>query len=83
LILQKTNINNKCNLADPKTQDEFIRIVVEERGATANSLWRADCISRRIGILNGKATEITHSGKTSKRDNKYFNIIKKGIICGL
>lgn len=79
----KIEIINKCNLNVPKNQNEFIRIVVEERGAKASSRWRADAISRRLGILNKKKTKIVHSGETVERTNKNFNLIKEGYICDL
>jgi hypothetical protein len=37
----------------PKDQFELVRIAVEERGRMASPDWRADCVSRRVGILNG------------------------------
>jgi RHS repeat-associated protein len=79
----KSNIIASCQQSTPNTQDKFIRIVVKERGATANSLWRADCISRRLGILNKQATSISHSGHEANRNNQNFNLIKEGFICDL
>ena len=38
---------------EPKDQFELTRIAVVERGGTALPQWRADAISRRVGILNG------------------------------
>jgi hypothetical protein len=37
----------------PRDQFELVRIAVEARGRTAAPQWRADCVSRRVGILNG------------------------------
>jgi hypothetical protein len=37
----------------PADQFDLVRIAVEERGRKAAPEWRADCISRRVGILNG------------------------------
>ena len=79
----KSAINIKLNSTPPLTQDEFIRLVVTERGATASSKWRADCISRRLGILNRSSTAISHSSYQANRDNASFKLIKKGYICGL
>ncbi|MBN6070206.1 hypothetical protein HYE53_03645 [Aggregatibacter actinomycetemcomitans] len=79
----RNNILAKCNSNPPKTQDEFIRIIVTERGAVASAEWRADSISRRLGILNKKATTVTHSGKTSTRTNINFNLIENKFICDL
>ena len=79
----RSNILAKCNNAPPKTQDEFIRIIVTERGATAAIQWRADSISRRLGILNKSVTTISHSGKTSSRGNINFKLIEDKYICDL
>ncbi|MDG2959674.1 hypothetical protein P7L91_02280, partial [Bisgaard Taxon 10/6] len=90
LAVQQGNIKNvkdsikaRCLATPPKTQYEFVKIVVEERGATAKTRWRADCISRRLGILNREVTAYTHSGYNAKRENKNFNLIKDGYICEL
>jgi hypothetical protein len=37
----------------PRNQFDLVRIAVEERGRKAAPEWRADCVSRRVGILNG------------------------------
>lgn len=37
----------------PADQFELVAVAVEQRGRAANPRWRADCISRRLGILNG------------------------------
>ncbi|MFN8059889.1 MAG: hypothetical protein U0Q12_12080 [Vicinamibacterales bacterium] len=37
----------------PRDQFELVRVAVEERGRKAAAPWRADCVSRRVGILNG------------------------------
>ena len=39
--------------ARPGNQFDLVRIAVEERGRAADPQWRADCVSRRVGILNG------------------------------
>jgi hypothetical protein len=60
----------------PADQFELVRIAVEERGKRANRRWRADCISRRIGILDGVPTTITESGETSQRGNISFYMLR-------
>ena len=40
----------------PDTQTKLVHIAVEERGRTASAEWRADCISRRLGILYREPT---------------------------
>ncbi|OCL85331.1 hypothetical protein AAX26_02040 [Aliarcobacter thereius] len=76
-------ITNQLRYKNPTSQKEFLKIVVYERGATANEIWRADAISRRMGIINKKEITITHSGKTTTRTNINFNLIKEGFICEL
>lgn len=90
LAVQQNSINkaipqitNQLRYKNPTSQKEFLEIVVYERGATANSKYRADAISRRMGIINKKETTITHSDKTATRTNTNFNLIKEGFICEL
>ena len=46
-------IETRVSQSRPQTQFELVRAAVEERGRTASPEWRADCVSRRVGILNG------------------------------
>jgi hypothetical protein len=46
-------IEARVRQARPGNQFELVRIAVEERGRAAAPQWRADCVSRRLGILNG------------------------------
>jgi hypothetical protein len=46
-------IEARVRQARPDNQFELVRIAVEERGRKAAPEWRADCVSRRLGILNG------------------------------
>ena len=79
----KDIIKAKSLSSPPNTQYEFAKLVVEERGSTASARWRADCISRRLGILNKKTTSYSHSGYVAKRDNSKFSLIKEVYICEL
>ncbi|MCR1838580.1 hypothetical protein NSA18_11905 [Pasteurella caecimuris] len=79
----KDIIKSKSLISPPDTQYAFTKLVVEERGSTASARWRADCISRRLGILNKKATTYSHSGYVAKRDNSKFSLIKEVYICKL
>lgn len=49
----KDRIKRRVREEQPRDQFHLVRIAVEERGRTAASPWRADCVSRRLGILNG------------------------------
>ena len=48
-----SKIEERVRRENPKDQFELTRIAVVERGGTALPQWRADAISRRVGILNG------------------------------
>jgi hypothetical protein len=49
----KTAIEAQVGQRRPRDQFELVRIAVEARGRTAAPQWQADCVSRRVGILNG------------------------------
>jgi hypothetical protein len=49
----KTAIEARVAQSRPRDQFELVRIAVEARGRTAAPQWQADCVSRRVGILNG------------------------------
>src|SRR4051812_24335727 len=53
--LQKAlpEIAQRVKNENPANQFELVRIAVEERGRKALEQWRADAVSRRVGILNG------------------------------
>ena len=46
-------IEARVRTARPGNQFDLVRIAVEERGRAASPQWQADCVSRRVGILNG------------------------------
>jgi hypothetical protein len=64
----------------PVDQFDLVRIAVEERGRTANRRWRADCVSRRLGILDGVPTTVTVSGNTTQRANINFYMLRDVVI---
>lgn len=66
----------------PRNQFELVHIAVEERGRKANPRWRADCISRRLGILYGAPTKVTESGHTAFRDNPKLYLIRNVKVKG-
>jgi hypothetical protein len=71
------NISTRINSEKPKTQNQLLIIVVEERAKKASSLYQADCLSRRRGILQQSAYSATLDGKTSARENINFSALKK------
>jgi hypothetical protein len=70
------NIRRRIEQEQPKEQFELTRIAVVERGKTANPRWRADCISRRLGILNRQPTRVIESGHSAFRDNLAFHLVR-------
>lgn len=61
-------------VADEKPVDQFalVGIAVEERGRKASRQWRSDCVSRRLGILNGVPKSV--DGK--QRANMHFYMLR-------
>lgn len=63
-------------------QDEFAltRIAVEERGRAADPPWRADCISRRLCILERDPVKVVESGRTAERDNPNLYLLRNAPV---
>lgn len=68
----KSNIEERVNRERPNSQSELIKIAVEERGKKASAPYRTDCISRRLGILYGRPTDV--EGKV--RANTHFYLLR-------
>ncbi|MEM7044465.1 MAG: hypothetical protein AAF543_16775 [Pseudomonadota bacterium] len=49
----KKRIEERIARDNPNDQFALVGIAVEERGLTANDPWKPDCVSRRLGILQG------------------------------
>ena len=58
--------------------DEFAltRIVVEERAKKARSQYRADCLSRRLGILERAPVRVRLAGRTATRRNPKVYLLR-------
>lgn len=69
-------IRRRVDEEKPSNQFELVRIAVEERGRKATERWRADCISRRLGILYRTPQKVTESGQTAYRDNPRLYLIR-------
>lgn len=61
----------------PQTQLELVKIAVLERGKAASQKWAADCISRRMGILEGSPYEALHNEVTCKRANPQLALLSE------
>lgn len=66
----------------PGTQQQLVHIAVEERGRTAAPAWRADCISRRLGILYREPVKIVESGVTARRENLRSYLVRNAPVKG-
>jgi len=62
--------------------DEFAltRIVVEERAKKASPRWRADCLSRRLSILERQPVAISMDGQRSQRANPGYYLLRNSPI---
>ena len=69
-------------LKKPSTEIELTHIAVEERGKCAKNRWRADCISRRLGILYREPIFIYESGHKAYRDNPKMYMLRNLKVSG-
>ncbi|HQU72633.1 MAG: hypothetical protein KDI06_10990 [Calditrichaeota bacterium] len=68
----KTEIEDRVKREKPADQYALVRLAVEERGRKANPRFQADCVSRRLGILNGVPTTI----EEHQRANIHFYMLR-------
>ena len=78
-----SQIRRRIEREKPNDEFELVRIAVEERGKKANKRWRADCISRRLGILERHPVRVSESGQTSTRNNANLILIRDSNVRGL
>ncbi|GFO62083.1 hypothetical protein M1B72_00925 [Geomonas paludis] len=71
------NINKYFGKRGSKSQNEIMRAVVIERGRTARKQYRADCISRRMGILTAASFQSNESGYDVERKNPKLSLLIK------
>jgi hypothetical protein len=69
-------------VARERPADEFqlTRIAVEERGRTADPRWRADCVSRRLCILEREPVAVSEAGETAERDNPNLYLLRNAPV---
>ena len=60
----------------PADELSLTHIAVEERARKANPKYRADCLSRRLGILYREPRRVTVDGVTSRRTNRRLYLVK-------
>lgn len=73
-------IRNQIAAEAPDDQFELVRVAVFERGKKASFAWRADCVSRRFGILNRQKTSVTIDGIRAYRRNLNFYLLRNVTI---
>lgn len=80
--LDKAHAAIRRRIERENPQDEFAltRIAVEERGRTANAQWRADCISRRLCILEREPVRVIESGQSAQRDNPQLHLLRNAPV---
>jgi hypothetical protein len=71
----KDEIRAKVASDKPATQLALLKIAVTERANKASHASVADCLSRRLSILEGKALEFSAYGKTYKRANPQYALV--------
>jgi|GEM_PF-2863423 len=80
--LDKAHAAIRRRIERENPQDEFAltRIAVEERGRAANAQWRADCISRRLCILEREPVRVIESGQSAQRDNPQLHLLRNAPV---
>ncbi len=78
----KDEIRARVERERPADQFALVRAAVEERGRKASQQWRADCISRRVGVLTGVPQTVSESGETAQRANICFYMLRDVRIRG-
>jgi len=69
-------IRRRVAAEQPKDQFELTRIAVEERGRKASKQWRADCISRRLSILERRPVPWEEAGIKAERRNPNLYLVR-------
>ena len=67
----------------PADEVALTRIVVEERAKKASPRWRADCLSRRLSILEREPVQVAMDGHRSKRSNPGYYLLRNSPIKNL
>ena len=73
-------IRRRIEREDPQDEFALTRIAVEERGRKASKRWRADCISRRLCILDRQPVRVEESGQVASRDNPNLWLLRNAPV---
>lgn len=78
-----TRIRQRVQAEQPKDEHDLVRIAVTERGRKARERWRADCVSRRLSILERRPVRVSESGRTATRGNLNLYLLRDTNVRGL
>jgi len=83
--LQKAHrqIIRRVQREKPEDQFALTRILVEERAKKASRRWRADCLSRRLSILERQPVSISLDGQRSRRSNPRSYLLRNCKVISL
>jgi hypothetical protein len=73
-------IRRRVDRESPSDQFAVTRIAVEERAKTASARWRADCMSRRLSILERRPVTVTLSGQQAQRNNDNLYLVRNSWV---
>ncbi|HQX08163.1 MAG TPA: hypothetical protein PKZ19_15345, partial [Zoogloea sp.] len=73
-------IRNRVARENPADQFQLTRIAVEERGKTALPEWRADCVSRRLCILEREPVVVSLNGQSAERENPQLYLLRNAPV---
>ena len=76
-------IKQRVNTEHPADEIMLTHIVVEERAKKASLKYRADCLSRRLGILYRQPHPVTMNGIKARRVNEKLYLIRDVKVNGV
>lgn len=82
---QKASRQIRKRILTEQPEDELglTLITVEERAKKANKAYRADCLSRRLGILFREPRKVTLDGVSAKRVNSKLYLVRDTNVNGV
>lgn len=83
LLKAHSQIIKRVQAEQPQDQFALTRIMVEERAKTASPRWRADCLSRRLSILERQPVSISMDGQQSRRSNPCSYLLRNSPVRSL
>lgn len=78
-----SQIRRRVAAEQPADQFALTRIAVEERAKKASPKWRADCLSRRLCLLEREPVSVTLDGQRARRSNPQSFLLRNSPVKGL